>query len=180
MCDCELRGWHIQAKELVSECQYTNIYHRLACHKAFTRAKNHKHIYTLINIIKIWCSDECSFPPETCVPNTLIQLTQFMVWRAPLLNLNPQTFFSWLKGLGNNIFCSAYNEMPCAATVNVLLKTLTLTLHTACCVHHQVLKQQTKIRFYYKQNKIWGKGYQSFCCICASWQVINKEKCIVA
>lgn len=85
-----------------------------------------------------------------------------MVWRAPLQNLNPNTSFNWLKRKAgeNNIFCSAYNEMPCAATDNVLQKRLLmavvmkgkriknsdsiffffLSIQAACCLYRQILE----------------------------------------
>lgn len=129
-------------------------------------------------------------PPETCVPNTLIQLEHNLWFEERTAESEPTLSSVDWKGWENHAFCSAHNEMPCAATVNVLLKTANgrnkrgskpdcfRSVHTACCVHRQVLKQtQIKVlREEDKQNKTLEKGYQSFCCIFACWQVINIQK----
>lgn len=52
VCDCAEWLTRISLQYLCLNINTINLYHHLVCHKAFTEAKNHKHIYTLINIIK--------------------------------------------------------------------------------------------------------------------------------
>jgi len=70
LCDCWLTHTHTHTHTRLNINSYY-LYHHLACHTAFTEGKNHKHIYTLINIVKNMAAmSVLLFPPETRVPNT--------------------------------------------------------------------------------------------------------------
>jgi len=92
-----------------------NSYHHLACHNAFTEAKNHKHIYTLINILKNMAEQWVFlFSWDMGAKHVNTTWTWFMDWEAPPQHLSCYTSLNWLKRLVKITF-SAMLLMRCPA-----------------------------------------------------------------